>query len=126
VYNSSLHAKSPTYRIKILSFQNQMKIFNTKIEQISDVLTSPSSRPAVPQNAPQTFIPTYSQPPRRTGSNLPVNNLPRIDEKSTGARDCTFYETTTGRSSKDGIYSLNGIRNPKTGQVRHGPWDTPF
>lgn len=78
-----------------------MTNFDTKIDYISAALTTQSKQ----------ISPTLEKKQERT-------TREPLRAKPLRADDCSFYETAGPDKARDGIYSLNGLKDPKSGQVR--------
>ena len=83
-----------------------MTTLNDKFDYISARLNGGGSTSA--------NIPARSLPPQARFTDFMRVERPR---KTLTAEDCSFYQSAGPVQSMNGIYDLNGLKNPRTGQV---------
>ena len=83
---------------KMTNFDTKMSNFDTKIDYISAALSEDRMTLSDLDESMSLNVRSYDKPV----------------EKPKYAKDCTYYE---GKGVKDGLFYLNGVKNPKTGKV---------
>ena len=90
-----------------------MTKFDSKIDYVSAALTKSAVSGATDRSVRPTQKTYYQE---KSMINYDRQDRRRVTRPLL-AEDCSFFESAGADKPKDGIFSLNGIKNPDSGQV---------